>query len=414
MRKTIVTTTPQSELPPGLTPAGEDTLPSPTGPIAENGLEVAHSDVAFDRRIAAMLETLGQIGHEITANLDAVAVFQVFIGHIRSLLPATAFSVWLIDAAGQRLMLAFGIEGERVIAQGDIPIDDVHSLAACAVRERRETVAANLPPDSDSIADDSAPAVNGAPAIRTALFAPLIVADRVLGVVSIGSERPDAYSEHQRSIFRTVTTFAAIALDNAAAYAKLEQTVLALEAARSELARQSAEFERLSMTDALTGVANSRSLRHRAEIEIAAILRKPAELSVAMFDVDHFKRVNDTHGHAVGDVVLHKIAQVARESLRPGDLIARVGGEEFALLLPGAGVAEAVSIAERIRASISQTVVVVGAATVRVTSSFGVATFDPAKDTLDHALSRADRALYAAKLAGRDRVLATASIGVGA
>jgi diguanylate cyclase (GGDEF)-like protein len=409
MRRTIVTTTPQSELPPRLTPAGEDTLASPSDPTAGLGLEAGRSDAEFDRRIAAMLETLGQIGHEITANLDAVAVFQVFIGHIRSLLPATAFSVWLIDAAGQRLMLAFGIEGERAIARGDIAVDDRQSLAACAVRERRETVAVILPPDSDS-ADE----MNGASAIRTTLFSPLMVADRVLGVVSIGSERPDAYSEHQRSIFRTVTTFAAIALDNAAAYAKLGQTVLALEAAKSELARQSDEFERLSMTDALTGVANSRSLRHRAQIEIAAILRNPAELSVAMFDVDHFKRVNDMHGHAVGDVVLHKIAQVAKESLRPGDLIARVGGEEFALLLPGAGVSEAVSIAERIRSSIAQTVVVVGTATVRVTSSFGVATFDPAQDTLDHALSRADRALYAAKLAGRDRVLATASIGLGA
>lgn len=352
-----------------------------------------------------MLETLSRIGQEITANLDAVAVFQIFTRHVRTLLPANEFKIWLIDAAGKRLMLAYGIEDDRTVCAPDIRIDDSEALAARAVRERHEIYDTATTTGSGTAATSS-----GARVMRTALFAPLVVADRVLGTVAIASEQLDAYSAQQRSIFRTVSTFAAIALDNAASYTKLEQTINALQAAQSELARQTAEFERLSMTDALTGVANRRFLHERAQIEIAAIARRPGQLSVAMFDVDHFKRVNDTHGHAVGDAVLQKIAQVAKEWLRPVDLIARVGGEEFALLLPGAGVREAVAVAERIRVNIADTVVVVGNATVRVTSSFGVATFDPATDTLDHALSRADRALYAAKLAGRDRVLATTSL----
>jgi diguanylate cyclase (GGDEF)-like protein len=386
-----VTTTSRTEAPPCL-----------TQPDQAN--ERARANAESDSRLAAMLETLGQIGHEITANLDAVAVFQAFTAHVRSLLPASAFGVWLLDAPGERLMLAFGIEDDVVVTAPDIRIDDVHSPAARAVREQREIF------DAVRLPNDEPPDRLGR-SMQTELFAPLVVANRVLGVVCIGSEMPAAYTAYECSLFRTVTTFAAIALDNSAAYRKLEQSVHALKVAQTELARQTAEFERLSMTDALTGVANRRQLHDRAQIEIAEILRRPGELSVAMFDIDHFKRVNDTHGHAVGDAVLHRIAQVAKGWLRPADLIARVGGEEFVLLLPGAGVREAVGIAERIRASIAGTVVVVGTATVRVTSSFGVATFDPASDTLDHALSRADRALYAAKLAGRDRVLATPSNG---
>ncbi len=111
----------------------------------------------------------------------------------------------------------------------------------------------------------------------------------------------------------------------------------------------------------------------------------------------------------MGDAVLVRIAQVAREGLRPGDMIARIGGEEFALLLPDVSLPEAMTIAERIRASIADTIVVAGGTDVRVTPSFGVAAFDSSSDTLDRALSRADHALYAAKVAGRDRVYAANS-----
>jgi diguanylate cyclase (GGDEF)-like protein len=360
---------------------------------AQLGLERARADAESPRGIAATLEALGEIGQEITANLDAVAVLQIFTRQVEVLLRVSAFTVWLLDAGAQRLMLAFGLQGGVAIAAADTAVDDAQSPAAQAVRERREVCATTAHGSIE-------------------LFSPLIVGERILGVVSIQSDQPVAYDGRERSIFRTLCTYAAIALDNATAYAKLEQTVVALKEAQFELARQTAEFERLSMTDALTGVANRRYLHDRAQVEIAAVRRKAGSLSVAMFDIDHFKRVNDSYGHAAGDAVLQKIAQVAKEWLRPGDLIARVGGEEFALLLPGAGIRESVAVAERIRSSIAETVVIVGEASIRVTSSFGVATFDAACDTLEHALNRADRALYAAKIAGRDRVLATPSVCV--
>lgn len=366
---------------------------------ARLGVEHARADSEAHRQIAAMLETLAKIGQEITANLDTDVVFGMLHRHVGALLCAATFTVWLIDTNADCLTLRFGIEDERPFQARDIPLDDPYSLAARAVRERHETVADTTTPPSGlrRLANGTAP-------MQSALFAPLIVAERVLGVISIQSHSTDAYGESDRLIFRTLSSYGAIALDNAAAYRKLAQTVDALQVAQAELGVRTAEYERLSMTDPLTEVANRRRLNERAAVEIAALVRKDGELAVVMFDIDHFKRVNDNYGHAAGDSVLQTVARIAKSWLRPADLLARIGGEEFALLLPGAGLREALSIAERIRRSIEQTPIDAGSASVRITSSFGAATFAGSADTLDGVLRRADRALYAAKNAGRNRV----------
>jgi diguanylate cyclase (GGDEF)-like protein len=361
------------------------------------GLERARADADSHRRIVSMLETLGRIGQEMTAKLDADAVFQIFARHVGSLLASSAFTIWMLDSTGERMSLAFGVEDGRPIAAPDVAVADERSAAACAVRERREIFGCEFT-DRYSIARGTRP-------MQTALFVPLIVAGRVLGVVSIQSDRPAAYDENERLIFRTLSTYAAIALDNAAAYAKLEQTVIALRTAQSELARQNEEFARLSVTDALTGVSNRRHLQERALSEVDAMRAGSSPVAVAIFDIDHFKRVNDSYGHAVGDCVLQLVAEAAKSALRPSDTIARIGGEEFALLLPGTGLAEATAVAERIRANIEHTSVACDRG-VRVTASFGVAAFEDAGESFEHVLSRADAMLYEAKQAGRNRVRA--------
>jgi diguanylate cyclase (GGDEF)-like protein len=370
---------------------------------AQLGVERARAEAESHRGVAAMLESLAQIGQEMTAKLDVAAVFRIFERHVNALFTVDLFAVLLLDEGAGILRLAHGVEGGLPIGFAHVALDDPTSLAALAVRERREIFnATDLP-----AVEEMRAAVPSR--MRSLLYAPLIVADRVLGVATIQSERTDAYRERECSVFRMINSYAAIALDNASAYTKLEQTIVTLEATQSELARQNAELERLSLTDALTGVANRRALGERAQLEIAALRREPGQLAVVMFDIDHFKRVNDDYGHAVGDAVLVHVASVARRCLRPGDLIARVGGEEFALLLPSAGIEEAAAIAERIRTSILNTPTFVGERQIRVTSSFGVASYDDSFSTLDHALGRADSALYRAKEAGRDRVAAASS-----
>jgi diguanylate cyclase (GGDEF)-like protein len=124
-----------------------------------------------------------------------------------------------------------------------------------------------------------------------------------------------------------------------------------------------------------------------------------------MMDIDHFKKVNDTWGHSVGDEVIRQVAAVARDTLRAADLVARIGGEEFAVLLPQTSMNAAQSLAERLRETVAGRAVSIGGGQiVSVSISVGVATMRQEGDDLAHLLSRADAALYEAKQLGRNRV----------
>jgi diguanylate cyclase (GGDEF)-like protein len=172
------------------------------------------------------------------------------------------------------------------------------------------------------------------------------------------------------------------------------------------VAVRTAELQKLAMLDPLTGAGNRRHLEERAVAEIADCRRTGRTLGLIMFDIDHFKHINDTWGHAVGDVVLQHVVQTASAQLRASGFLARIGSEEFVVLVPEDGIDGAATIAERIRAAIAACPVCAGQSAVPVTSSFGVTVAQG--PSLDAALRRADEALYQAKHGGRNRVVVAA------
>jgi diguanylate cyclase (GGDEF)-like protein len=163
-----------------------------------------------------------------------------------------------------------------------------------------------------------------------------------------------------------------------------------------------AELERLSVTDALTGLYNRRHLMGTlaTEVQRARRLRRP--FSVLLADVDHFKQYNDTHGHPAGDVALARIAEILRKTTRGVDCVARYGGEEFLVMLLETTVGEAAIVAERIRARVAIEELAGG----RITISIGVAECPSHGDTPESLIESADAAMYEAKDRGRDRVVA--------
>jgi len=166
------------------------------------------------------------------------------------------------------------------------------------------------------------------------------------------------------------------------------------------------ELEAQARTDALTGLANRRHFLERAEVELARAQRYGGPLSVFMLDLDHFKRINDTHGHKVGDRVLCRLAQIFATTLREIDLPGRMGGEEFAVLLPETDAESARSVAERLRATIAEAKVVLDQGLpIDFTASIGVATTLGPDGNIDMLLSKADKALYEAKSQGRNKVI---------
>ena len=167
------------------------------------------------------------------------------------------------------------------------------------------------------------------------------------------------------------------------------------------------ELERQAHVDYLTGLNNRRHFMQLAELELARAKRYRSSLSLFMLDIDLFKQVNDTHGHKVGDAVLAKFGEVCLKTLREIDVIGRVGGEEFAILLPETGIDVATEAGERLRAALANTrVPLESGLPIQFTVSIGVASLASDDDNLDVLLSRADRALYEAKQSGRNRVCA--------
>lgn len=179
-----------------------------------------------------------------------------------------------------------------------------------------------------------------------------------------------------------------------------------LKLLQDELREKNAQLEALSITDPLTGLANRRHLMAKLDQEVQRARRYKTPLAVVMIDIDHFKHVNDTYGHAMGDEVLRGIGKLLRESVRTTDLAARYGGEEITLVLPHTDLPAALQVAETLRQKLADLDHTLDGVTIRKTASMGVAARDGqgempgAEDLLKHA----DEALYRAKEGGRNRV----------
>ena len=183
-----------------------------------------------------------------------------------------------------------------------------------------------------------------------------------------------------------------------------EESHAKVQAMAAELAISNRRLQEAALTDDLTQVANRRAGAAAAAAAWGAARRQHLPLSMISIDLDHFKAVNDRHGHAAGDVVLKAVAQALRAVIRQEDLLCRWGGEEFLVVSLNVPLREALQAATRYRDAVRQLRIRIGTVTLTPTISLGVAAIDAATPDLDHLLSAADKALYAAKAAGRDRV----------
>jgi diguanylate cyclase (GGDEF)-like protein len=181
---------------------------------------------------------------------------------------------------------------------------------------------------------------------------------------------------------------------------------------RRQIERQRRELERLATTDVLTGVCNRRVLLERLELELRRCRRYSSRLCVLLLDLDHFKRVNDAHGHLAGDAVLLAVGRILRTRVRGTDVAGRYGGEEFCVVLPETDLEPGRELAERLRQHVAAEPFTAGATTFHVTCSVGVAHFGDPRQKVTDLLQAADEALYRAKELGRDRVCVASPQGM--
>lgn len=211
-----------------------------------------------------------------------------------------------------------------------------------------------------------------------------------------------------RAYVRTPAELAALAggINGMAARVAVGQDHLKtqVELATQELRRQKEAAEQAARIDPLTGLTSRRAFTETADTEIQRALRYRLPLSLLMIDLDHFKAINDTHGHVTGDAVLASFAHTVAQQVREVDVVGRLGGEEFVVLLPNVAAGEAAQVAERMRQAVADSELMVNGQRLVYTASFGVAEFDARELTLSSLLSKADIALYRAKRLGRNRV----------
>lgn len=182
---------------------------------------------------------------------------------------------------------------------------------------------------------------------------------------------------------------------------RLADKVLSLVRAQEE---SLSRLERQANSDSLTGLGNRRWLQNTVVNEIGRAARRQQSVWVIVFDLDHFKLINDRFGHAAGDEVLQTVAEIAQRQLRPNDLIARIGGEEFCVVIVDNTAETGRKAAERIRAALEDWIPEPGGAAITVTASFGVHRGDPSTETFAEMMCAADKRLYRAKSSGRNQV----------
>jgi diguanylate cyclase (GGDEF)-like protein len=368
------------------------------------------------QRTNATLAHLSAIGQEITAHLDAAAVYRVLDRYVHGLLDATHFSIFLLQPGGETLCCAFGKEAGQDLPPTCYALSDPHANSARCIRERREIL---IELEEDGATPNLIP---GTLPTLSLLFAPLCVGDRVLGAMTVQSLRARAYGERERLVFSTLCAYGAIALDNASAYREVAATRAQLMDKNIELERAYHTLEEVSLTDQLTGLRNRRFFLQHVDGDVAMALRRydhPAsgvgreacedkDLVFFMVDLDHFKEVNDRYGHAAGDAVLVQMQERLREVFRESDYLVRWGGEEFLVLARATDREEAKVVAERIRRAVAhRDFVLPDGTTLTKTCSIGYACFpfmpsQPRLLTWMQVVELADMGLYIAKNSGRN------------
>jgi diguanylate cyclase (GGDEF)-like protein len=258
--------------------------------------------------------------------------------------------------------------------------------AAAAVGTRLSPVPSDLLELAGPRVCTGAPPLGVLPQARCWWAIPAAERGELFGILLVGASREGVMTEAQ------VQTAAALAGQGMTAY---------------ENARLFSQVRRMATVDGLTGLYNRNHFFAEAHRRVRTVRRHQQPVAAIMIDIDHFKRINDTYGHPVGDEVIRVVADRLRNAVRDGDVLGRYGGEEFALVTPQTG-ASAADLAERLRQAIAGDPVRTAAGPLPVTISVGLAYPDGGEQDLPHLLTRADGALYQAKQTGRDRVCVAA------
>jgi diguanylate cyclase (GGDEF)-like protein/PAS domain S-box-containing protein len=347
-------------------------------------LEILASQAALALQNARLFESaqrhaqenqmLREAAEVVTSALELEQVLDSILTQLARVVSYHSAAIFLVDGARLQVAAGRGFPNTSELIGTTFSIED--SLVRAADLNHGPIVL------QDAASDPRYQAWGNIHSTRGWLGVPLYVRDEMIGFLTLDSTSPNSYGAQEASLALAFANQAAIAIDNAKLFKRVHT---------------------LAITDSLTGIFNRRHFFDLANREFERSMRFSRPLALVMWDIDHFKHVNDTYGHLAGDQVLCMVAERCRNSLREVDLLGRYGGEEFVSLLVEANLQVATEIAERVRIAVENPAYLVNGNEISISISVGVAdnTDCPSLEVL---LDRADQALYRAKNSGRNRV----------
>ena len=324
-------------------------------------------------------EILYRASQTFSTALTPDAVMAVALDAASEIAPHDFAAVTEYQAENRRHIVKRAV-GERALDLQGLRFRDNNSLTAMVVKNRHYLPYRGEFDAKQQVLFTKKAKVKG---MESLLVFPLVVREEPIGTLIVASKRSGAFATSVRETLQALANQLAVSLSNARAVRQLEE---------------------LATTDGLTGCLNKRAFLEQLDQKLMAAQRFGRKLSLIVTDLDHFKAVNDTHGHATGDRVLQELSQVLKRVKRETDLVARFGGEEFCVLCEETDAKGARLLAERVREELERTEVQTEIGSLQVTASLGVATFPDHAKSGEELFSQGDKALYEAKNQGRNRV----------
>jgi diguanylate cyclase (GGDEF)-like protein/PAS domain S-box-containing protein len=325
-------------------------------------------------------ESLREASATLTSTLKLQEILEkILVTAARAIPSAQKGLLFLLDPEKRSFLVRaqYGYEDKNIFS---ILLNEHEGLAGKAVTEKQALIIKDVRSEKNTILSNQN---KEASEQNSWIVAPLIQLGKVFGVIELSAANTDVFSENDLKVLISFADTVTAAIQNAQLHAEVEQ---------------------IAITDALTGLYNRRGFIELGEREMQRSIRTNAPLSILILDVDFLKQINDEYGHHAGDQVLQEIAECCRKTFRQIDLLARYGGDEFAVLLPDTPLDHATDAAKRLHQSISDQILSFEGKQIKLSASIGLAEFDKSLNSINDFFDRADKALYFAKNKGRNTI----------
>ena len=342
------------------------------------------------------MSIVSKIARETMSSLELDSIFDTVYKNINILMGAELFHVVFYNSKEDRLDVVNAIENGNVIKPFTFSADEKSSFAAWSIKNRKEVIVNNLEKDYSKYINKRAYYGDG-PRAKSSLTVPIFLRNNEIGALAILSYHENAYKEEHVQLLKSLAAYLSIAIENSRNFEKVKELNKIILMEKEELEAANKKITELATHDNLTGLANRRIFNELLESAMLQANRRGETLAVLFIDLDNFKPVNDTWGHDAGDKVLVEIAERLKSILRSTDSVARIGGDEFLILLnPVKNKSEARKVAEKIIKKVSSPIIF-NEINTSIGMSIGISVYPEQETTADQLIIYADSAMYKIK-----------------